>query len=186
MPRKLTLSHLQKIALLVAYQDARGEYRYKPLRRLLFYSKSSVSRSARRLERAGLVTRQTHHTTITARGRAVVQRAMLKPHASWWTASQAISLYIQVANAIDKDTRAARRAASIVQEIVRRYKPTGYENHHSRMRFMVKREGEHGASNADQNERARRHRREWGYPLRMMRAKCPRYQLISNVATTFH
>lgn len=123
MVRKvIRLSHLQKTVLIIAAYDARGEYCYETMRQAFGYSKISISRSARRLERRGFIKRETHAARITVFGESVIHGALLRHSASWWTASQATILYIQVAAAKrDKDTFAARRKARITAQIIERY-----------------------------------------------------------------
>ncbi len=53
----IRLSHLMLCALLLAHYDPRQEYYYSALREMGF-RKDSISRSAKRLERAGLVERR--------------------------------------------------------------------------------------------------------------------------------
>ena len=132
MPRKLSLSRLQKTALLIAHQNPQGAYSYKAMR-VFGYSKSSISRSSRRLERAGLAKRFNHCATITTRARHLIERAMLKPSAGWFVAALSAQCYAGAVRRVEYE-----RGARIVREVIDEYRQETYKNPHSSRRFMVK------------------------------------------------
>lgn len=116
---------MQKTILAIGASDCKGEFSYQTLRAAFGWRKDALSRSVRRLAIAELITRErfAHSATITLFGTSVVQSAMLKPSAGWWVAMQSATFYLQVtATTRDKDSRAARRKAQIVQQIVERCK----------------------------------------------------------------
>ena len=86
MPRKLppsrVLSHLQQVALMIALDNDKHECSYKTLR-AMGYSKTAISRSARRLEKRGLATRATHHLSITYLGSNLMFARATRPTLKW-------------------------------------------------------------------------------------------------------